>query len=72
MEVNKNEVEVNWQSPMVHKYQAEAKKCLNASPLEGGMPAQTMETADSVSSFLTLVTAAVPSFVAPGLGLTFG
>ena len=27
MEVNKNQAEVNWQYPMVHKYQAEANKC---------------------------------------------
>ena len=29
MEVNKNEAEVNWQYPMLHKYQAEANKCLH-------------------------------------------
>ena len=27
MELNKNQAEVNWQYPMVHKYQAETKKC---------------------------------------------
>ena len=27
MEVNKKEAEVNWQYPMMHKYQAEANKC---------------------------------------------
>ena len=27
MEVNKDQAEVNWQYQMVHKYQAEAKKC---------------------------------------------
>ena len=26
----KNQADVNWQYPMVHKYQAETKKCLNA------------------------------------------
>ena len=34
MEVNKNQMEVNWQYRMVHKYQAEANKGLNASPSE--------------------------------------
>ena len=34
MEVNKNQAEVNWQYPMVQKYQAEANKCLNTSPSE--------------------------------------
>ena len=34
IEVNINQAEFNWQYPMVHKYQAEANKCLNASPSE--------------------------------------
>ena len=27
MEVHKNQAEVNWQDPMVHKYPPEANKC---------------------------------------------
>ena len=34
MEVNNNQMKVNWDYPMVHKYKAEANKCLNASASE--------------------------------------
>ena len=37
MEVNKNQAEVNWQYPMVHKYQAEANKCLKRAQMEVNM-----------------------------------
>ena len=34
MEVNKNQAEVNWQYPMLQKYQAEANKCPRMYPAE--------------------------------------
>ena len=49
MEVNKDQAEVNWQYPMVHKYQAEAKKCprIHSTPCRSAsqQPNQTVQQA---------------------------
>ena len=50
-----------------------AHRCIRTRRMGASMRCMRARSgkANTVSSFLTLVTAAVPSFVAPGLGLTF-